>query len=455
MSVTILPDEILEHILSYLSVVVELEIASQVCQSWRKICKSITIIKNAIFEDRARKGSFVWRQCGIKPRQSLSHHFVPKHQRSRNSGVLELSRPSPRSLHKSCSYKDRIFLFGGQAQASYFNDMFEYNVLNHKWNKVVSTGPSPTPRSHFSFICFKDNLIMCGGIIQKSNSIRQFEKCYSDIYIFSITKSTWYIAGSMSHSRHSHGCVCISEGLGLKLIMIGGQSTAIHYSESVEICYLSLAEGQFQVVRSACFSIPIRFKWSCQVIVNDHNILVYGGMTNSLNPSELPQVECIINDAFMLQFNDDYSDVEYKSLIVNNLGFYNGQYPALVNDFVRIKDSVIFLQKSIFIKDSSTLPGYFVFDRDRKPSGDEIYRQDYYHTFILNFDDVLQTQSISWVPIERNPPNLSPRSSVFHQTTLVGDSIFVFGGAVTNQRSRQHESSDNLYKVNVLKESIL
>ena len=68
-----------------------------------------------------------------------------------------------------------------------------------------------------------------------------------------------------------------------------------------------------------------------------------------------------------------------------------------------------------------------------------------------NFDGILENNSISWMPVTKNPPLLAPRYSIFHRTILVGDGIYVFGGTVLDQRSKQPSSSNNLYKITVMK----
>jgi hypothetical protein len=158
----------------------------------------------------------------------------------------------------------------------------------------------------------------------------------------------------------------------------------------------------------------------------------------------------------MVKFDRSFSYHQVTDIAVDGGNIYNGLYPAFVNDFARVGNSLIYFQRSDYIKPIiiPEIPHakFYEVDTERKPTGDEIYRQDYYHTFILSFNDLVEheTQAISWMAVTKNPPLLAPRYSIFHRTIPVGDSIYVFGGTVLDQRNKQPKSSNNLYKIAVM-----
>jgi len=458
MEVSCLPEELLEHILSYLSVVCELQTSSQVCLQWRKICVSIYRLKHSLFLDQAQKGNFVWRQCGeVKRARSL--HFVPKHVKPRNS-AQQLGMPAPRSFHHAAFHGQYIYVYGGEsggtalASSSYFNDMFRYNVLLQSWEKVSTTGTPPTPRSKVSVTRVEDTLIVTGGCVSTRlrTSIRPAEIVHDDVHFFDIGRSLWYKSpGSLLNIRCYHESICLGDST--KLVLSGGFSSVVDMCDAIEVCNLKrdLNSGLYAVSESRRFQFQHLRIFHSQVKIDEQTLLIYGGMTQA---PDLTSQHLIRTDACLIKFNDNFSDFQLTSIVVNNWDVYNGLYPAFVNDFARVQNSLIFFQRSGYIKkvpDHGQNLNFYEADTIRKPTGDEIYRQDYYHTFILNFDGILENNSISWMPVTKNPPLLAPRYSIFHRTILVGDGIYVFGGTVLDQRSKQPSSSNNLYKITVMK----
>ena len=453
-----LPEELLEHILSYLSVVCELQTAAQVCKLWRKICVSIFRHKHHSFFDQALKGNFVWRQCGITG-PARSHHFVPKHMKPRIS-AQRLSIPAPRSFHHTVFYGQSIYVYGGENNeatgSSYFNDMFRYDVLSQKWEKVSTSGTPPTPRSKVSVTRLKDTLIISGGCVSTRirTSIRPAEIVHNDVHFYNIEKRLWYKGGTLLSSRFYHESICLENSDRTTLVLTGGLTSTIEMSDSVEVCDLKMdRDGFLSISESRKIPFPHPRMFHSQAKINERTVLVYGGMNQ--DPESLSD-HLIRTDTCLIKFNESFSNCEIIDIAVHGSDVYNGLYPAFVSDFARIKNSLIFFQRSGYIKqklssDGTPYPNFYQADTERKPTGDEIYRQDYYHTFILNFDHVLESNSISWIPVQKNPPKLAPRYSVFHRTVLVGDCIYVFGGTVLDQRTKVPKSSNNLYKINVLK----
>ncbi|KAL5255277.1 hypothetical protein ACHWQZ_G014622 [Mnemiopsis leidyi] len=456
MEVSCMPEELLEHILSYLSVVRELQTAAQVCQLWRKICVSIFRHKHNSFLEQALKGNFVWRQCG-RTGPARSNHFVAKHMKPRIS-AQRLSIPAPRSFHHAAFHGQSIYVYGGENNettgSSYFNDMFKFDVLSQMWEKVSTSGTPPTPRSKVSVTRLRDTLIVSGGCVsaRMRSSIRPAEIVHQDVHFYNIEKRLWYKGGTLLTSRFYHESICLENSGRITLVLTGGLTSTVEMSDSVEVCDLKMdCDGFFSISECRKIPFPRQRMFHSQAKINERTLLVYGGMNQ--DPENLSD-HLIRTDACLIKFDESLSNCELVDIAVHGSDAYNGLYPAFVSDFARVKDSLIFFQRSGYIKqklssDGRPYPNFYQADTERKPTGDEIYRQDYYHTFILNFEGVLENTSVSWLPVTKNPPLLAPRYSVFHRTVLVGDCIYVFGGTVLDQRTKVPKSSNNLYKINV------
>ena len=448
--ISCIPEELLELILSHLSVVFELQTASQVCKLWRKHCLSLFRFRLQTFHSQSQKGHFVWRKCGEKDLKTPLH-FMPKHVKVRRSVDL-LSAPSPRVKHGAAFYGNTIYIYGGETSSttSFFNDMLGFNVLDQKWQKISVQGTPPTPRSTFSLTQFEDNLIVTGGfILSRITSIRPIDQFYDDIHIYNITQNMWYKVGNLESMRSSHSSVCLGSGSdSVNLVLSGGMHQLFKTSETIELCNLVLKDGKYKKHRSQSFTCPHFSREHSMAKIDDYKFLMYGGVTNF---GDVSTKFFIRNDAWLVEFNKSYTEVQFINIEVNNIISNNGMYPIVINDFVRVKNSLIYFQRSNFIKESEECQGFFEIDSNRKPTGDEIYRQDFFHTFILNIDNVAKDHSVSWVPVPSNPPTFAPRNSVFHRTVLAGDSIYIFGGYVRDPRTKQPTDSNNLYKIDVLK----
>ena len=452
MDISSLPDELLEHILSYLSVVTDLYVASKVSKLWRKICSDVFGFKIETFHKESRNGNFVWRLCGEQKSAGRTMHFVPKHMKPRPASFDDLSKPSPRVMHNATFYKNTIYVYGGETsqKTSYFNDMFGYDVLTQKWEKVKSSNPSPTPRSSFSLVRNDDNILISGGCISSRTPIRITEKIFDDVFSYNITNKSWNKCGSLRTKRYLHQSTCLKSGDSLKLVLVGGIGENPHLGPTqIEVCTLAVdSNNLYNLTGTNTFDFPDVLIRHSQCKIDDHRILVYGGMTKF--PDQ--PIKCFIrNDAWLLEFDDLYEAVTFTKITVENVSVYHGMFPSVTNDYVRIRDFLVYFQRSCFIKESANRPDLFEVDHDRKPTGDAIYRQDYYHTFILDISQVVATKTITWQPVLNNPPKMAPRNSLFHKTVLAGDSIYVFGGSIHDRRTKQPQDSNNLYKVNVVR----
>ena len=445
-----LPEELLEYILSHLSVILELQSAAQVCTLWRKLCLSIFKYKFQTFHSQSRQGNFVWRKFS-KNDQKTPLHFIPRHIKSRTS-VNQLNTPSPRIMHGIAFHGKTIFIYGGEtsSRTSFFNDMFGYDVLEQKWQKFLVQGIPPTPRSTFSLTQFEDNLIVTGGfILSRISSIRPIDQFYDDIHVYNISKNLWYKAGNLERMRSSHSSLCLSNRSdSVRLVLSGGMHQLFEMSDTIELCHFVVKDDKYTKQSSHSFVCPHTRREHSIAKIDEYKFLMYGGFTKVGDGSNKFFIR---NDAWLIEFNNTYTDIQFTSVAVNNINAYSGMYPISISDSIRVKNSLIYFQRYNYIKGSVDYPDFFEVDNDRKPTGDEMYRQDFYHTFILDLDKVLINNSISWVPVSRNPLKFAPRNSIFHRTILAGDSIFLFGGYVLDHRTKQTKDSNDLYKIDVFR----
>jgi len=95
-----------------------------------------------------------------------------------------------RSGAHSLSYEGSIYIFGGYTRkgGEYFNDIYEYKVVQNEWYSVFASNfrinlraqNPPSARTDHSFVGFENYLYVYGG--------RDEMHIFSDIYQYSISK---------------------------------------------------------------------------------------------------------------------------------------------------------------------------------------------------------------------------------------------------------------------------
>ena len=458
MNITDLPIELQEHILSFLSVLQELQTASTVCTHWREICRSLYTVKHRIFRDHARAGRLVWRRVGGGEPVGLvrngHHHRNGGHHHpfrsSQQAGGARVVTPPPRHLHRAVLHGHHMFIHGGDTTSGIYNGLYKLDILTNTWSKVIAReGVPPTPRSRFAMTKYGHHVFVTGGC----NMSRGYVAVeYNDIYVYDLVENVWYSAGNLLQRRYTHGCVCLeSEGDTIRLVLVGGLGTMCNMAVNVELCTLSRdSNNRYRVSNSVLFPNTDTRMFHTQIKLDDHRVFVFGGRTMT-ELGDDPSVPVVRQDASILTLSPDYTSLQISSvpMLNSNISVYSGLYPVVLDDFVVVGGRVIYLQQVIYTKESRELPGFYVLDEGRCQTGLEISKNRYFHTFILDISEVGRGGAAKWVEVENNPPAHAPFSSRFHTSVVAGDSIVVFGGTVQDQRTKKSQDNNALYRVTV------
>jgi hypothetical protein len=96
--------------------------------------------------------------------------------------------PGPRSGHAATTWKSQMFVFGGEfstpkaTQFHHYLDLWQLNLDENSWDKVVPTGRGPTARSGHRMVTHENKLLLFGGF---SDFVRE-SKYYNDLFVFDI-----------------------------------------------------------------------------------------------------------------------------------------------------------------------------------------------------------------------------------------------------------------------------
>lgn len=101
--------------------------------------------------------------------------------------------------HTSVSYKNKIYVFGGNDKAGYMNDfVHEFSFDTHSWNVIKATD-GPKGRHFHTANVHNGGMFIFGG---KNNSYM------NDLWRFDLGKLLWCLVSPFRNSCLVSGCCC-------------------------------------------------------------------------------------------------------------------------------------------------------------------------------------------------------------------------------------------------------
>lgn len=123
-------------------------------------------------------------------------------------------RPSPRSAHICVAYKDQLVIFGGIDGKSHYNDTWVFDTMNKAWSELACTGYIPSQREGHAAALVDDIMYVFGGRGVDGANIGQ-------LAAFKITSKRWFMFQNMGpepSARSGHGMAAI----GSRVYVLGG-----------------------------------------------------------------------------------------------------------------------------------------------------------------------------------------------------------------------------------------
>lgn len=166
-----------------------------------------------------------------------------------------------------------LYLFGGQMDSHYFDDVWKFDLSNFrnpktKWEKIKCTGDVPPPLANHSLVAFNNKLFIFGG----NNGSIVNEKMYS----FDPLKNTWKILafhGKFKPPALTEHSVTIYQNL---LFIFGGKLANDELSNDLYAVDLNNMNS-FKVISNLPYAPSPRCGHSISVNGNEQKIVVMGG----------------------------------------------------------------------------------------------------------------------------------------------------------------------------------
>ncbi|KAK4555360.1 Negative regulator of mitotic exit [Recurvomyces mirabilis] len=127
--------------------------------------------------------------------------------------------PPARTNHSMISWNDKLYLFGGTDGVNWYNDVWSYSPHTNSWTQLDCIGYIPSPREGHAAALVGDVMYIFGGRTEEGNDL-------GDLAAFRITSRRWYTFQNMGPSpspRSGHSMTTVGKSI---VILAGEPSSA-------------------------------------------------------------------------------------------------------------------------------------------------------------------------------------------------------------------------------------
>ncbi|KAJ9616734.1 Negative regulator of mitotic exit [Cladophialophora chaetospira] len=139
-------------------------------------------------------------------------------QNTGDNVALSAKVPAARTNHTIVSYNDQLFLFGGTNGTQWFNDVWTYSPATNSWTQQDCIGYIPAPREGHSAALCNDVMYIFGGRTEEGTDL-------GDLAAFRISSKRWYTFQNMGPSpspRSGHSMTAYRD----KIIVLAGEPSS-------------------------------------------------------------------------------------------------------------------------------------------------------------------------------------------------------------------------------------
>ncbi|CEJ55960.1 hypothetical protein PMG11_02188 [Penicillium brasilianum] len=152
-------------------------------------------------------------------------------QNSHEGGPPEGEIPPARTNHTLVSHNDKLYLFGGTNGVKWFNDVWTFDPRNNSWTELDCVGFIPTPREGHAAALVNDVMYVFGGRTDEGMDL-------GDLSAFRITTRRWYSFQNMGPApspRSGHSMTAFGKQI---IVMAGEPSSAPRDPAELSMAYI-------------------------------------------------------------------------------------------------------------------------------------------------------------------------------------------------------------------------
>ncbi|KAI2615371.1 hypothetical protein GGR54DRAFT_298305 [Hypoxylon sp. NC1633] len=146
-------------------------------------------------------------------------------------GAQQGKVPPARTNHSMITYNDKMYLFGGTNGFQWFNDVWCYDPAVNKWSQLDCIGYIPVPREGHAASLVDDVMYVFGGRTEDGVDL-------GDLAAFRISSRRWYTFQNMGPSpspRSGHSMTSV----GKSIVVVGGEpSSTTNQVNDLSIVYV-------------------------------------------------------------------------------------------------------------------------------------------------------------------------------------------------------------------------
>uniref|UniRef100_A0A6P7FJY5 F-box only protein 42 n=1 Tax=Diabrotica virgifera virgifera TaxID=50390 RepID=A0A6P7FJY5_DIAVI len=255
----LLPDEVLEFILSLIPPYNDLHDCMRVSKRWRRCVLNV-----------------------VKQKQRNLYRAICEFDvRWERLTPAEMAPTiSKRYSHTAVVHDNSMFVFGGCTCAmTTFNDLWRLDLSKRRWIRPLATGTYPSPKACSSMIRHKDMLILFGGwAYPPSYPLYQSWHLFNELHIYDIKANRWNSVTSLNTpppiAGHSASII------GDWMVVFGGLQkpcNAVHCEKSNDVWRVNLTTWNWHKQQIESGPKPNGRFGQTQVIIDDENLLILGG----------------------------------------------------------------------------------------------------------------------------------------------------------------------------------
>ncbi|RMZ72919.1 cell polarity [Pyrenophora seminiperda CCB06] len=139
--------------------------------------------------------------------------------------------PPARTNHSVVTWNDKLYLFGGTDGLTWFNDVWTYEPRSNAWTELDCIGYIPVAREGHSAALVNDTMYIFGGRTQEGVDL-------GDLAAFRITSRRWYMFQNMGHSpsaRSGHSMTSFGKHI---VVLAGEPSSSISDRNELSLSYI-------------------------------------------------------------------------------------------------------------------------------------------------------------------------------------------------------------------------
>ncbi len=320
-------------------------------------------------------------------------------------------KPPARSEFSSNILNNNVYIFGGNSSIQYNNDIYSFNLINKKWEKIkISKENKPLPRCGHTSAIIENNIVIYGGESPMINN-----RLNENVLIFNTINNNFIYPKIKNHNiigqRKGHICISISQ----TIFIYGGED--IFNLKTLNNAFTLNCSNLTWDSLNINSNLPY-LKYHSGVLVNDFNIYTNNPYNIYTYPRDLPsnrnrkiKVEGIYIFGGINENNEYNSDLYIIKINRNPCNLFVANIDG-IPPLPRINC------KMLFIEDYNFIIIHGGMDRNQN---------------ILNEIMILDVEGFSWIkPIldinnsEKGIYDLIPRTD--HEMFYHNGKIYIFGG---------------------------